>query len=792
MSNLLEKASIITTPTAYSDGKLHSVKPVQALGNELVVNGDFSTDSDWNLGSGQWTISNGFAVADNANNNLHTNLPVASAVGLQHKITFTLQDVTQGYVKIGLSNINPTQFNSDGTYTLYIKSTGNRFLYFDPTGFTGKLTNVSVKEVIDADFDFQRGSAATRVNSQGLIENVQTLSGNLVQNGDFSEIGSEEIVNGDFATDSDWVYGTGWSISGGLATCNGGNENLLQSNVGNANKNYKIVFSISNYVSGSVRPAFVGQYSQSIDYNANGTYIAYISSLSDLRFVFYGSGFIGSIDNVSVKEVGQNWTLGGEVTIGDDLAHFESNTNTYSYIRQDISSLASKKYKIQVEVKNYVRGAVQVGFSGSIVNINATTNGIYTVYTSPNTSGLLFEVSREFNGGNFNFDIDNISVIEITDDTDLPRIDYTDGCGSLLLEPQSTNLVTYSENFSSSWSFVNVDKTLTQVKNPSGNLGIYEIAANSTSGSHWFEPTTWNATSGVDYTFSFFAKINGSNFVQVALSTGFSSLYQNFNLLDGTLGNGDLTSGYSSNIEPFANGWYRISVTGNTISANARFLTIPILTDIASRNPSFVGDGTLGIYVWGFQKEQLSYATSYIPTNGSTATRLADVCNNSGSSDLINSTEGVLYAEISALADDGIMREISLSNGTTSERVLIRYSSDGALILYCIEAGNTRATKSTTDYNLLEFNKIAISYKQNDFKFYVNGMRIQQDNGGNHPVGLNKLSFDGSNGSNPFYGNVKSVVVFKEALTNDELEGLTGEGYDTFNALALANNYTII
>jgi hypothetical protein len=36
------------------------------------------------------------------------------------------------------------------------------------------------------------------------------------------------------------------------------------------------------------------------------------------------------------------------------------------------------------------------------------------------------------------------------------------------------------------------------------------------------------------------------------------------------------------------------------------------------------------------------------------------------------------------------------------------------------------------------------------------------------------------------------VVVFKEALTNDELEGLTGEGYDTFNALALANNYTII
>ena len=43
-----------------------------------------------------------------------------------------------------------------------------------------------------------------------------------------------------------------------------------------------------------------------------------------------------------------------------------------------------------------------------------------------------------------------------------------------------------------------------------------------------------------------------------------------------------------------------------------------------------------------------------------------------------------------------------------------------------------------------------------------------------------------------FFGKTKCVAVFKEALNNDELECLTGEGYDSFNALALANNYTII
>ena len=47
MSNLLEKASIITTPTAYENGKLLSVKPVKTLGDELITNGTFDTDSDY-------------------------------------------------------------------------------------------------------------------------------------------------------------------------------------------------------------------------------------------------------------------------------------------------------------------------------------------------------------------------------------------------------------------------------------------------------------------------------------------------------------------------------------------------------------------------------------------------------------------------------------------------------------------------------------------------------------------------------------------------------------------------
>ena len=65
------------------------------------------------------------------------------------------------------------------------------------------------------DFTFDRSTGATRINKDGLIEEVGYFSNELVQNGNFSELGSEIITNGDFATDSDWTLPTGWTINDG-------------------------------------------------------------------------------------------------------------------------------------------------------------------------------------------------------------------------------------------------------------------------------------------------------------------------------------------------------------------------------------------------------------------------------------------------------------------------------------------------------------------------------------------------------------------------------------------------
>ena len=221
LRDIPNKASIVLTPTAYSDGSLNTViPPYQVLPQELVTNGTFDTDSDWVKGGG-WTISNGTANANSASSSYFYQTINDLTVGKTYSITYTITSYTSGSVVTGIGDLlgnRGTTRNSVGTYTDIVtfssNTTNDYFGFFATSSFTGSIDNVSVKEIQQADFDFSRGSSATRVNEKGLIEDVQILSGELVQNGGFEEIGSELVTNGNFDTDSYWSKGDGWSISG--------------------------------------------------------------------------------------------------------------------------------------------------------------------------------------------------------------------------------------------------------------------------------------------------------------------------------------------------------------------------------------------------------------------------------------------------------------------------------------------------------------------------------------------------------------------------------------------------
>ena len=365
--------------------------------------------------------------------------------------------------------------------------------------------------------------------------------------------------------------------------------------------------------------------------------------------------------------------------------------------------------------------------------------------------------------------VDRNGLIE-TIGNNIPRIDFTDNPdGHLLLEPQSTNLITYSEDFTEYLiSTTNLDTpTIVSVTNPTGvnSAGLLNIN-NGVSASKFIYLAI--STSSSIHTQSIFVKYVDRQWIQ--LLSGGTSHYANFDIQNGVVGN---TSGCSSTIEDYGNGWYRCTATLDSAATPINLAIAVIDDNTAIRLSASTGIGSYNL--WGSQVEALSYATSYIPTNGSTVTRDAETCTNAGNSTLINSTEGVLYAEIAALADDGTSRTISLSSGSTSNRVFIQFRSTSGQVNSGIVVSNSAQAVISHTITQTQYIKMAFKYKANDFALWVNGVEVGTDTSGTTFTAntLTELNFDSGSGAEDFYGKCKALTVFNTALTDAELTELT-------------------
>ena len=241
----------------------------------------------------------------------------------------------------------------------------------------------------------------------------------------------------------------------------------------------------------------------------------------------------------------------------------------------------------------------------------------------------------------------------------------------------------------------------------------------------------------------------------------------------------------SANIEFYGNGWYRCSIT-----FTAQFSFIP--SYFAVQNGSldyYTGDGTSGIYIWGAQLELGSYPTSYIVSNsGLDTTRVAETANNSGDASTFNDSEGVLMAEISALANDSSTRVITISDGTNNERVQLFYIGSNQIASNVTDGGVGQASMISS-VNILNNNKFAFKYKLNDLALWSNGFKVSVDTVATMPTGLNTLSYDNGIGASVFYGNTKQIQYFDSALNDSELETLTS--WTSFSEMATSQLYSI-
>jgi len=547
MSNLLKDASILLTPTGYDNGSMNAIKPEVAFGEELSTNGDFSNGTTgWSNGSSTLSVVDGKLkiLATGSFSYARQNITVVSGKKYKISVNFFYNSLAGNIETFdGTTNTISEQLSKDGVITLYVtpNSTNLRLTLLNRSGGSGDFNywdNVSVVEDLSGDFQFERNSAATRVNAQGLVENVQIISPELVSNGNFSQIGTEEVLNGNFSqegselitnggfdTDSDWngINTNGVTISNGSLNYSDTtlNHNVSQGSVVTIGKSYKVTLTVSNYVKGSVL-IIVGAGGSLQEVSSNGTFTMYgvasinttfyfqargtngtslsidnvsvkevaqnwtftngtitdkynasmtayqsgvkitpfiktgtfkvvfdlvvtsgsckfdagggndeiyttsgtkekiITNPTKFEFNAFNLGWVGSLDNISVKEVGQDWSLGTgwSVDQANSKAVFDGGAD--SAIQQSSVLTSGLKYKLSIDVLDRTTGSLQVRFGNTgSVDETISANGTFTYILISDGTSLYFRATGGFDGS-----ISNISVKEITDDTNIPRINY--------------------------------------------------------------------------------------------------------------------------------------------------------------------------------------------------------------------------------------------------------------------------------------------------------------------------------------------------------------------------------
>ena len=156
---------------------------------------------------------------------------------------------------------------------------------------------------------------------------------------------------------------------------------------------------------------------------------------------------------------------------------------------------------------------------------------------------------------------------------------------------------------------------------------------------------------------------------------------------------------------------------------------------------------------------------------------------------MFNDSEGVLFANIAALANDGTSRRLAVSDGTGNNRVEILYGSISDRIDFQVSAGGSFQGSGFGLTDATNFSKVAVKYKLNDLALWINGFKVATDTSATMPSGLDTMRFEDGAGSNDFYGKTKEVIAFNEALSDTELEALTS--YDSFKSMATEQLYTV-
>ena len=361
-------------------------------------------------------------------------------------------------------------------------------------------------------------------------------------------------------------------------------------------------------------------------------------------------------------------------------------------------------------------------------------------YTGNGTSAIAFW------GAQLNIGSTAKPYFPTTDRLNVPRLTYQNGgggCPSLLLEKQSTNELTYSEQIqNAAWNVIGGDLVVTgnAVISPDGtqNAGAITLA---NSANRYFVHSILGLTGGVPYTYSVYMKSASGN-----LSVNMGGV-----------------NGLAGVMKTVTTEWQRFTYTFTPATSYGEYFGFD------NRGAGSSTSGTL--YFWGAQIEQSSYPTSYIPTTSASATRVADVCTKTGIGALIGGTSGTVFFDI----------KTNPTLSSANYKQFCYYLNAAAAQSYMfLDSANQLQTNSNwgsfvfsaTPFVANTRYKVALVYAPNDFALYVNGVSVATASSGT-PNNNVSIQIGQLNGSENCEFVFNQYTHFPSRLTNAELVSLT-------------------
>jgi hypothetical protein len=355
-----------------------------------------------------------------------------------------------------------------------------------------------------------------------------------------------------------------------------------------------------------------------------------------------------------------------------------------------------------------------------------------------------------------------------------PRLAATpERCG-YLIEEARTNLALRSEEIdNASWTKTSVTVTADADTAPDSTATMDRLVSTVDSGSAAGASQTFTGTAAA-YTLSVFAKrVSGLDWLRLALTTSASATNRNawFNLATGELGTKEANvTDYK--IVSCGNGVYRCSITV-TCAATTETAYIRLAGADTSNSVLAIGDT---VSVWGAQVELGSFASSYIPTAGSTVTRAADLVTLAGTLFPLSQTEGTLYAKWMMMGTSASAQYILVLDGGTTSTIIFPYRNTNLTVGYTINnGGNTVNLTSTATVANLAASKVAAGYKTDDSAVAMAGETVQTDISCALPT-TTKIVFGNrsSDSGRALNGWLFEAAYFPTRKDNSQLEELIG------------------